>query len=249
MAGRYGGEEFAVVLPETDGERTAPVAEKLRVAIEAFEFRTTRYPLPGDPARHFTMSIGAASLPLPNPGESEALIAQAKAQMAFGGGANLQSRGPSALDLNQEGEVSSSSPSAKRRSAAPVVVGLLLAVGAASAGIYLMIRPVPHTAPSAHTTAPSVEALGSTAPSVEAPGTLPMQPWERAVEFADAGRVPEAAMQMEYLFRSSKEPHVVLAKARADVRFKAVLAMPRVRDAILFMDPVAPGDSSAPPRP
>lgn len=179
----------------------------------------------------------------------QALIAQAKAQMAFGGGANLQSRGPSALDLNQEGEVSSSSPSAKRRSAAPVVVGLLLAVGAASAGIYLMIRPVPHTAPSAHTTAPSVEALGSTAPSVEAPGTLPMQPWERAVEFADAGRVPEAAMQMEYLLRSSKEPHVVLAKARADVRFKAVLAMPRVRDAILFMDPVAPGDSSAPPRP
>ena len=77
MAGRYGGEEFAVVLPETDGEHTVPVAEKLRVAIEAFEFRTARYPLPSEPARHFTVSIGAASLPLPKPGESEALIAQA----------------------------------------------------------------------------------------------------------------------------------------------------------------------------
>ncbi|RLT41334.1 MAG: GGDEF domain-containing protein [Chloroflexi bacterium] len=77
MAGRYGGEEFAVVLPETDGDHTAPVAEKLRAAIEAFEFRTNRYPLPGEPAKHFTVSIGAASLPLPKPGESEALMAQA----------------------------------------------------------------------------------------------------------------------------------------------------------------------------
>lgn len=72
MAGRHGGEEFAVVLPETDRDNTAPVAEKLRGAIEAFEFRTTQYPLTSDPARHFTVSIGAASLPLPKLRESEA---------------------------------------------------------------------------------------------------------------------------------------------------------------------------------
>ena len=77
MAGRYGGEEFAVVLPETDGDHTAPVAEKLRAAIEAFEFRTNRYPRPGEPAKHFTVSIGAASLPLSEPGDSEVLMAQA----------------------------------------------------------------------------------------------------------------------------------------------------------------------------
>ncbi len=81
MAGRYGGEEFAVVLPETDGEHAAPVAEKLRAAIEAFEFRTNRYPAADDPPKHFTVSIGAASLPLPENGDSEALMAAADAAL------------------------------------------------------------------------------------------------------------------------------------------------------------------------
>lgn len=63
MSGRYGGEEFAVVLPETDGEHAGPVAEKLRAVIEAFPFRTNRYPIPGDPPKHFTVSIGIASVP------------------------------------------------------------------------------------------------------------------------------------------------------------------------------------------
>ena len=60
MVGRYGGEEFAVVLPETDGTHAAPVAEKLRAAIEAFGFQTARYPLEGDPPKHFTVSIGVS---------------------------------------------------------------------------------------------------------------------------------------------------------------------------------------------
>lgn len=77
MAGRYGGEEFAVILPETDGEHTAPVAEKLRAAIEAFEFRTNRFPPPGDPPQHFTLSIGTASLPLPENADADILMFQA----------------------------------------------------------------------------------------------------------------------------------------------------------------------------
>lgn len=77
MVGRYGGEEFAVVLPETDGSHAAPVAEKLRTAIEAFEFQTNRFPPAGEPPRHFTVSIGVASLPLPQESDSETFIAQA----------------------------------------------------------------------------------------------------------------------------------------------------------------------------
>jgi len=77
MVGRYGGEEFAVVLPETDGAHAAPVAEKLRAAIEAFEFQTNRYPPAGEPPKHFTVSIGAASLPMPEGSEPEGLLEQA----------------------------------------------------------------------------------------------------------------------------------------------------------------------------
>lgn len=77
IAGRYGGEEFVVILPETDGEHAAPAAEKLRAAIEAFEFRTSHFPPVGDPPQHFTLSIGAASLPLPPNADPEVLMAQA----------------------------------------------------------------------------------------------------------------------------------------------------------------------------
>ncbi len=77
MVGRYGGEEFALILPETDAEHAGPVAEKLRAAIEAVEFKTNRYPVAGNPPRHFTVSIGLASLPLPEPGDSDVLMAQA----------------------------------------------------------------------------------------------------------------------------------------------------------------------------
>lgn len=81
MAGRYGGEEFAVVLPETDSEHAAPVAEKLRAAIEAFEFRTNRYPTAGGPPMRFTASIGVASFPLPEDGDSDTLMSLADAAL------------------------------------------------------------------------------------------------------------------------------------------------------------------------
>ncbi len=51
---RYGGEEFAVILPEVDREGAAVVAERLRRKIE-------EHPFPGDDeALHVTISVGVA---------------------------------------------------------------------------------------------------------------------------------------------------------------------------------------------
>lgn len=55
--GRLGGEEFAILLPETDGERAAEVAERLLAAVRTAE-------VPGDNGAiiRFTISIGLAAL-------------------------------------------------------------------------------------------------------------------------------------------------------------------------------------------
>jgi len=59
IAGRYGGEEFAVVLPETDvTSATQIVAERLRDAIAARTIDTARGPL------QLTISVGVAGVDL-----------------------------------------------------------------------------------------------------------------------------------------------------------------------------------------
>lgn len=64
IIGRYGGEEFAVALPETGPEQAVIVAEKLRRAIEVFAFEADGLPRPEDAPLHMTISIGVSALPV-----------------------------------------------------------------------------------------------------------------------------------------------------------------------------------------
>lgn len=58
IVGRVGGEEFAILLPETDREESIEVAERLRAALAEAKVRQEA----GSPAIQFTVSIGVASL-------------------------------------------------------------------------------------------------------------------------------------------------------------------------------------------
>ncbi|MCL5036539.1 MAG: sensor domain-containing diguanylate cyclase [Chloroflexi bacterium] len=57
MAGRYGGEEFCIVLPETDSEGAIAIGERLRKEIEEYELVYDRQPI------KVTISIGIATFP------------------------------------------------------------------------------------------------------------------------------------------------------------------------------------------
>jgi diguanylate cyclase (GGDEF)-like protein len=56
---RYGGEEFSVVLPETDAAGAFVAAEKLREAVSRHRFSDAE----GATGEHLTVSIGLASYP------------------------------------------------------------------------------------------------------------------------------------------------------------------------------------------
>jgi diguanylate cyclase (GGDEF)-like protein len=55
IATRYGGEEFLIILPNTDIEKACEVAERLRTAIESKPFH-----FDGSPPAHITVSLGVA---------------------------------------------------------------------------------------------------------------------------------------------------------------------------------------------
>ncbi len=55
VLGRYGGDEFSLLLPETDLPKALEIAERLRQSVEANEFRTNNVTL------KITISIGVAS--------------------------------------------------------------------------------------------------------------------------------------------------------------------------------------------
>ncbi len=57
IIGRIGGEEFAILLPETDQQQAAEVAERLRA-----EIAEARIPMKDGLPVHFTVSIGVASV-------------------------------------------------------------------------------------------------------------------------------------------------------------------------------------------
>lgn len=59
IAGRFGGEEFAIVLPEAGPGEARAIAERLRQAVEAVGFAIPTSPTP----IHATMSLGVANFP------------------------------------------------------------------------------------------------------------------------------------------------------------------------------------------
>jgi two-component system cell cycle response regulator len=77
VVGRYGGEEFLVVLPETDDDGAAAFAERVRERVEAHAFR------PWDDGRELrtTASIGVASFPAARIESVEDLFARADAAL------------------------------------------------------------------------------------------------------------------------------------------------------------------------
>jgi len=65
LVSRYGGEEFAILLPETDAEHARPIAETLREQIERLDIQH-----PAAPLGHVTVSIGLASIIPPRDGSN-----------------------------------------------------------------------------------------------------------------------------------------------------------------------------------
>ncbi len=74
MPGRYGGEEFIVILPHSDPGGSLIVAERLREHVEQKEFKdSVSDPLP----LKITISIGVATFPAPNIKSAAELIKRA----------------------------------------------------------------------------------------------------------------------------------------------------------------------------
>ncbi len=80
--GRYGGEEFVLVLPEADGEVARQICERLRVAIESYDW-------PGKlSVPNVTMSFGLATMSNETSFERLVGVADAKLYEAKAGGRN-----------------------------------------------------------------------------------------------------------------------------------------------------------------
>jgi two-component system cell cycle response regulator len=73
MVGRYGGEEFIVILPNTDEEEAASFAERVRAAVEKHVFRDEDSGV----ELRMTCSSGAASFPMPEVETPEQLLKMA----------------------------------------------------------------------------------------------------------------------------------------------------------------------------
>lgn len=83
---RYGGDEFVIILPETDKRVAVSIAERLRKNVEALNVKTNAAPL--------TITIGVASYP-EDGSTLESLIEKADAALYFG-----KSRGGNRVGVN-----------------------------------------------------------------------------------------------------------------------------------------------------
>ncbi|WP_158508762.1 GGDEF domain-containing response regulator [Gemmatirosa kalamazoonensis] len=77
FVGRFGGEEFLVVLPDTDDDGAAAFAERIRERVEAHSFAGRD----GAPPLHMTASIGVATFPAALIESVEDLFARADAAL------------------------------------------------------------------------------------------------------------------------------------------------------------------------
>jgi diguanylate cyclase (GGDEF)-like protein/putative nucleotidyltransferase with HDIG domain len=101
IAGRFGGEEFAILLPEAGPTEAQALAQRLRIAIETanFEVSTSRTPI------HATMSLGVACYP--NDGDTTINLIQAADVAVYHAKFNgrnqvvMASRVPHSLKLEQ----------------------------------------------------------------------------------------------------------------------------------------------------
>ncbi len=76
LAARFGGEEFALILPATSGAEAAAIAHRLRLQVEA-----TPMPHAASAGSHVTVSIGAATMVAASDSSPDQLIAAADARL------------------------------------------------------------------------------------------------------------------------------------------------------------------------
>ncbi|PIX34225.1 MAG: hypothetical protein COZ07_03895 [Candidatus Infernicultor aquiphilus] len=60
IVGRYGGEEFIIILPEADREEAQKIAERIRIKVEEYNFKNEEDHL-NNPNRKITTSLGVTS--------------------------------------------------------------------------------------------------------------------------------------------------------------------------------------------
>ncbi|HAA31991.1 MAG TPA: hypothetical protein DCE56_35180, partial [Cyanobacteria bacterium UBA8553] len=76
VVARYGGKEFAVLLPQTDAQAAVAIAQNIRESVKALEIAHEQSQFDGFPAPVLTVSLGVANM-TPSPRTSPAMLINA----------------------------------------------------------------------------------------------------------------------------------------------------------------------------